>query len=278
MPYDAEISRNQPSCFLFLIDQSGSMDEKMPTTGKSKAQFVADVLNKTLYQLIIRCGRAEGVRNYFEIGVLAYGDTTVRSGFGGALNQGIIHPLSAVAENPLRIEERTKTVDDGAGGFIKQNTKFPIWFEPVMSGGTPMCAAFHQTAEVLVDWCDRHPGSYPPTVIHVTDGQSTDGAPGLIVDQIKRISTQNGECLVFNLHVDASEAESVVFPAEKSVLPDSYSQLLFDMSSLIPPILLPIARDYYPGTADDARFFAYKAGIEAVVNFFVIGTQASNMR
>jgi hypothetical protein len=41
---------------MFLIDQSGSMDEKMETGG-TKAQFVADVLNKTLYELIIRCTR-----------------------------------------------------------------------------------------------------------------------------------------------------------------------------------------------------------------------------
>lgn len=278
MPYDAEISRNNPSCFLFLIDQSGSMDEKIPAIGKSKAQFLADVLNKTLYQLIIRCSRAEGVRNYFEIGVLAYGDNTVCSGLGGALSEGVMHPVSAVADHPLRIEERTKTVDDGAGGFVKQSTKFPIWFEPVMSGNTPMCAAFRQAAEVLVDWCDQHPNAYPPTVIHVTDGQSTDGDPELIVDQLKLIATQNGDCLVFNLHVDANESEPVMFPVIESVLPDQFSRLLFRMSSQIPPNLLPIARDYYPGTADDALFFAYMAGIEATVNFFEIGTRASNLR
>lgn len=48
--YTAEISRTNPSAFLFIIDQSGSMDERMETE-QTKAQFVADVLNKTLYQL-----------------------------------------------------------------------------------------------------------------------------------------------------------------------------------------------------------------------------------
>ena len=42
MPYSAAISRTEPTAFMFLIDQSGSMDEKMETGG-SKAQFVADV-------------------------------------------------------------------------------------------------------------------------------------------------------------------------------------------------------------------------------------------
>ena len=50
MSYTAEISRSQPTAFLFLVDQSGSMDDKM-ASGRSKAQFVADVLNRTLMEL-----------------------------------------------------------------------------------------------------------------------------------------------------------------------------------------------------------------------------------
>jgi hypothetical protein len=37
------------------------MDEKM-ATGRSKAEFVADVLNKTIYTLITNCTKADGVR------------------------------------------------------------------------------------------------------------------------------------------------------------------------------------------------------------------------
>ena len=36
-----EISRDNPTAIVFLIDQSGSMDEKM-VTGKTKADFVAE--------------------------------------------------------------------------------------------------------------------------------------------------------------------------------------------------------------------------------------------
>src|SRR5437763_15442902 len=117
MLYQAEISRDNPTCFLFVIDQSGSMDEKTET-GNSKARFVADVLNKTLYTLVTNCSKADGVRNYFEIGVLAYGGTNVSSGFGGGLASGVIHPMSAISDNPLRVEERLKKVDDGAGGIV----------------------------------------------------------------------------------------------------------------------------------------------------------------
>jgi hypothetical protein len=108
MSYTAAIDRPNPAAFVFLIDQSGSMEEKLDT-GQSKADFVADVLNKTIYQLIIRCTRADGVRNYFDIGVLAYGGNGVSSGFGGELHGSHIHPISSIEAKPLRIEERIKS-------------------------------------------------------------------------------------------------------------------------------------------------------------------------
>jgi hypothetical protein len=108
--YGAEISRYSPACFLFVIDQSGSMDEKLEG-GLTKSQFVADVLNKTLYQLVIRCTRSDGVRDYFDVGVIAYGGSGVASAFSGPLASQFLHPLSAIEANPLRVEERTKRVE-----------------------------------------------------------------------------------------------------------------------------------------------------------------------
>jgi hypothetical protein len=70
--YSAEISRDNPTAVVFLIDQSGSMDEKM-VTGKTKADFVADVLNKTIYTLVTNCAKSDGVRHYFDVGVIGYG-------------------------------------------------------------------------------------------------------------------------------------------------------------------------------------------------------------
>jgi len=54
MPYSAEISRDNRTAILFVIDQSGSMDER-PEGGRMKSEFVADVLNKTLYTLVTNC-------------------------------------------------------------------------------------------------------------------------------------------------------------------------------------------------------------------------------
>lgn len=274
--YSAEISRTDPSSFLFVIDQSGSMDEKMETE-QTKAQFVADVLNKTLYQLVIRCTRADGVRNYFDVGVIGYGDS-VRSGFTGALGGKILHPLSDIEANPLRIEERTKRVPDGAGGLVDQATKFPVWFDPTSSGGTPMTAAMRTAAEAVAEWCDAHPASYPPTVIHVTDGASTDGDPSAVADALKQLSTGDGASLLFNLHISTTGGQPVVFPSSDGGL-DEYGRLLFRLSSPFPGHLVQAARDKgYDAVSSESRFFGYKAGYEAIVDFFDIGTRASNLR
>jgi len=277
MPYAAEISRANPSCFLFVIDQSGSMDERMEG-GTSKAAFVADVLNKTLYNLITRCTKADGCRPYFDVGVVAYGGNGVGSGFEGALSGTILHSLPEIEKNPLRIEERVKKVPDGAGGLVEQSTKFPVWFDPKNTGGTPMCEAMRRAAEVLVEWSDSHPNCYPATVIHVTDGQSTDGDPEHIATQLRQIATSDGQVLLFNLHIDATSSAPVIFPATESALPDHHSKALFRMSSGFPPHLVGAATERGYSATGESRFFGYKAGYEAIVDFFEIGTRASQMR
>jgi hypothetical protein len=56
MQYSAEISRAHPSCFFLVLDQSGSMEDPFAgsDTGRSKAQEVADVINRLLQTIISR--------------------------------------------------------------------------------------------------------------------------------------------------------------------------------------------------------------------------------
>jgi len=277
MTYSAEISRSNPTAFLFLIDQSGSMSDKM-SSGRSKAQQVADVLNRTLATLITRCTKSEGTRDYFEIGVIAYGASGAYNGFSGALSSSILHPISAIESSPLRIEERYKKVDDGAGGIIEQPIKFPIWFEPQSSGGTPMCQAITSAAVELVSWCDSHPDCYPPTVLHITDGESTDGSPEQLSSQLKQIQTNDGQVLLFNLHVSSKEDSPVEFPSAESGLADDFAKLLFRMSSQLPEHLIRFAQEKGFQVGMESRGFMFNADAVQIVDFFDIGTRASQLR
>ncbi|WP_170417784.1 vWA domain-containing protein [Ruegeria arenilitoris] len=272
MTYSAEISRDNPTCILFVVDQSTSMSEKM-ATGKSKAEFVADALNKTLYTMITNCTKADGVRNYFEVGVIGYGGSGTPNGLKGALAGNAVSSISDVAENPLRVESRTQLLDDGAGGVLERSVKFPVWFEAVANGGTPMTAALTRCAEILVDWCDNHPNSYPPTVLHLTDGESTDGSPERVADAIRQISTNDGTALLLNAHISTAVGEAVQFPASSSGLANSYATQLFDMSSVLPAHVANLAKEKGYPLSEGARGFMFNADPKDIVNFFEIGTR-----
>ena len=276
MAYEAQISRGAPTAFLFVVDQSGSMADKM-SSGKSKAEFVADALNRNLASLIVRCSKSEGVRDYFDIGVVGYGDR-VENGFSGQLGGALLNPISAIERNPRRVEDRKRKMDDGAGGIIETSIKFPVWFEPKASGGTPMRAALAKAAEELVAWCDAHPDSYPPTLLHVTDGESTDGDPEEIAKHLGQIRTNDGEVLILNIHVSALGADAIRFPSSESGLPDSYAKMLFRMSSALPKHLVALAQEKGIRADSEARGFMFNAEAAEIVDFFDIGTRASQLR
>jgi hypothetical protein len=51
LSYQAEISRTSPTAIVMVMDQPASMNHRLKS-GQSKAAFLADVLNKTLYTLL----------------------------------------------------------------------------------------------------------------------------------------------------------------------------------------------------------------------------------
>jgi hypothetical protein len=267
MTYTAEISRSNPSCFLFLIDQSGSMQDVLDPSniqamdtpvvvdgrnythaaaGKTKAQGVADAINRLLQNLVIKCAKSEGVRDYYSVGVIGYGGD--RSGlkvgpaFGGSLVGRELVPISEIADHPARIEERTKKVDDGAGGLVDQVIKFPIWFDAVAHGGTPMSQAMTKAQFILADWISEHPMSFPPIVINITDGEWSTDDPTTAADSIKSLATIDGNVLLFNIHISSTQAAPIEFPEHESRLVDEYAKFLFNLSSILPAYMQSIAR------------------------------------
>lgn len=277
MAHEAQISRNNPTAFLFVVDQSGSMADKM-SSGKSKSEFVADALNRTLMNLIGRCTKAEGVRDYFEVGVIGYGGSGVGNAFSGALGGRALNPISALEQSPARVEDRKRKMDDGAGGIIETSVKFPVWFEPRASGGTPMREALTKAAEELATWCDGHPECYPPTILHVTDGESGDGDPEEVASHLSQITTNDGPVIVFNIHVSTLGGDRIRFPSSESGLPDNYAKLLFRMSSLLPSHLASFAKEKVSTVGPESRGFIFNAEAAEIVDFFDIGTRASQLR
>ncbi len=278
MPYIAEISRANPSCFLFLIDQSGSMRDPFGAdSGRRKADCVADAINRLLQNLVIKCAKAEGVRDYYHVGVMGYGH---RSGpaFAGPLQGRELVPISEVADNPARVEERTRKVEDGAGGLVEQTVKFPIWFDPAANGGTPMCRALKTAKDILETWIAGHPDGFPPIVINITDGEATDGDPIIPAQDLTSLAGADGNVLLFNLHLSSQKASPVEFPDSEDGLTDHYAKMLFQMSSLLPDYMRGFAQEEGYAATENTRGFVFNGNMVSIIRFLDIGTRPSNLR
>ncbi len=275
MPYVAQISRSNPTALIFLLDQSSSMLEpfgRQPE--KSKAAGVADALNRLLQNLVLKCAKADGIRDFFHVGMLSYGGR-VASAFSGALAGKSIVPIGELANNPLRVEVRTRQVDDGAGGLVDEQFKFPVWFEARPMGRTPMCEALRWAREGVQVFLDAHPACYPPIVINITDGQPSDGDPREEAKQVRALASQDGNVLLFNAHLSDKQNHPVEFPEDESGLPDDYARLLFRMSSELPPKLLEVARASHFRVGPKSRGFVFNADLVAVIRFLDIGTRVA---
>jgi len=287
MPYSAEISRTAPTAFLFLLDQSASMQdafggaEQKGDAAPSKARVLADTVNKLLQNLILRCAKEDGVRDYFHVGVIGYGQR-VQPVVRPAQGQGstdVLIPISHLADRPLRMEQRTKEVPDGQGGVTKRRVQTPIWFDPQAKNGTPMCQALDLAAQTVRDWIDLHPHNYPPIVLNVTDGEATDGDPLRYAQQVRSFATDDGDVLLFNIHLSESEEAAVELPDSIGELPDDeYARQLYQMSSTLPFSMRAAAEHEGYRVTLDTRGFVFNADPVALVRFLEIGTRPSTLR
>lgn len=281
MPHRAEISRDNPTLFVFLLDQSGSMSDPFGGRGSrpgapvSKAAGLADAVNRILSNLVIRCSEGEKTRHYFDVAVLGYGAQRgrVEPALGGALAGREIVSITEIGDSPAEVEERMVLRPDGAGGTIEAAIKFPIWFHPLAGSDTPMVLALERASALVEGWVAGHRRAFPPVVVHLTDGEATDGDPRPAARRLSRIETDDGSVLLFNCHISSTLAAPILFPAQVGGLPDSYARSLFEMSSRLTPTMLDYARGQGYTLDDGARGFVMNADMVDLVRFLDIGTR-----
>ena len=282
MPYTADISRNNPGCFLFLIDQSGSM---MGALGGQpdlrKMDGAADALNRILDAISQRCSQGMDVRDYFDIGVITYstdgaGRPKLETALPGTTPEQPFLSVSQVVD-AAEVEDRQVKESDGAGGIVEVNRKFPVWLQPEAGYGTPMCDALSAASKALQDWTAQHPDSYPPMVINVTDGDATDGNPEPLAQQIMALGTSDGNVLIYNAHLSEMSAMPVQYPTQESEAPpDEYAARMFRMSSVFPDPVVELAASMGISVTEGSRGYVYNADMVALVQFLDIGTRAAS--
>ncbi|NCC11091.1 MAG: DUF4433 domain-containing protein [Bacteroidia bacterium] len=240
--YTAQITRNAPTAFLFLVDNSISMNRMTTFNGERMmlSEAVARIVNHQINELVLRCIKSTEVRHYYDIAVIGYGSEAY-SGWQGSLEGRDFVSPQELKENPFKVittkvEKRTRK-----GVDLKEVEKVQ-WIEPRNDANhTRMNLAFQRAQTLLTQWLEQHAAQdcYPPTVIHITDGEYNGGTTRdemiQLANELKSMSTNDGNVLLFNVHVTPEEGEAFAFPADKSEISNSrYATTLFDLSSLLP--------------------------------------------
>jgi hypothetical protein len=278
---------SHPGCIVFLLDQSYSMNDGLAGSPRPKIDALAAGINRFVSDLICHCELGEyKPRNWFDVGVIGY--TTDRSippnaiigpvlrGRQGSLTGRDLVSVPDLFDDPLVIDDREMMVDDGEGGLVKTLVKFPIWYRkpaPETMGGTPTCAAFDYVRNVVTPWCDSHPGSFPPMVIHLTDGEASDGDPEPHAEALRAVGTDDGRLLLFNCYLPESQATPVVFPASEETLSDERVKVLFRMSSEVPETMRKRAGYRGISCATGARGLMCNAEYAQILMLIQMGTR-----
>jgi len=289
MSYQAQWGTPHPGCVIILLDQSGSMADtfggNQVGAGNQKSDMVATLVNGLLKELITLNTSGTTIKPRIDIAVLGYESSSVRSALGGPLSGKDFVSLQELNDNPIRMEPRTKKEMDSTGNVIEIPVYFPIWIEPISGGGTPMVQALQRARDLAQKWVREyptkypqapHPAPYPPVVINVTDGAATDGDITGPCHDITRISTPDGNALLYNCHITNISSGTIEFPVSASELPPDSSNLatlMFSVSSEIPET----ARNNYEAATGQklkpgAHGMIFNGDANSVRQLFKVGT------
>ena len=248
-------------------------------SGQSKCRQAADAINRIIDALSQRCSQGMDVRDYFDIGIVTYdtggflwlGDK-LNSVFSGTSLANPFLPISQVVDAAEVVEKQVKE-SDGEGGLVEVTRKVPVWLRPEANGGNPICAALTTVSEALKGWLPQHPDSFPPIVIHVTDGEYHGEDPEPLAQEIMSLATNDGNTLLFNIHLSGKKARPVQFPDREAGLPSKEAELLFRISSVLPAPSLALAATMGLPVTGLSRGFVFNSDMTALVQFLDIGTR-----
>lgn len=238
-PYTAQVTRDTPTAFIFLVDQSISMNRSTLLYGEplTLSEAVARIVNRSIEELVNRCIKGSEVRRYFDIAVIGYSDEAQSAWQGKLVGRDFVTP-EELRQSPYktitaREEKRTRR-----GVEIKEVQRTQ-WLEPKHQGKhTRLDKAVRYAQRLLEQWCTEHRGKvcYPPTVINITDGEYNAVSYKemlQIAGELKSIETLDGNTLFFNIHISPTTLQTTSFPEEPTGL-EPLAQRLYALSSLLP--------------------------------------------
>ena len=283
LAYGGGFDRETPGYFIFLLDQSGSMNRPVGGgEGVLKSDALADNLNSWIDNLLVMCAGSSGILPYLDVSVIGY---STDDGGGPIIEPALVGPLAGrervgideLAQHPAREEETMQQFfDEEPNEIVEVPYTHRIWVEPKASYGAPMSSALVKAYELADEWTQQHPDSLPPIVINFSDGESIEGDPRDDADSLKSISTNDGNVLLLNCQLSEMETEGIVFPSSSTellVTGDPHAQTLFDISSVIPETMLESGKALGFDLSRGAHCMAFNAEAVGFIRFFEVGSR-----
>lgn len=204
--YTAQITRNTPTAFIFLIDQSVSMQKYTTLYGEEMpmAEAVARIVNHQLNELVLRCIKGSETRDYYDIAIIGYGEKAY-SGWKGELEGRDFVKPSELKEHPYK-KITTKKETRTRKGVKVVEVEEVQWIEAeATQGWTRVHLAFEKAKGLLDEWMEKHHDKdcYPPTIINITDGEFNGATKEYVLQQaneLKSMFTNDGNVILFNIH------------------------------------------------------------------------------
>lgn len=289
MTYQMNMSATNPGLVIFLLDQSGSMDDEFEGESLARGQklmdAVAAIVNKTIHKVGLSCVKGSTIRPRVDIAIIGYnGAQGVHSALPNLYDGKEIVSIEALMEKNLRVDERKrKEYSPETGEYEEIRVQFPIWVDPCADGGTPMCGALTKATGLAQSWIAAHQDSFPPILVNITDGAANDSDPRPAAEEFKRLSTNDGNALVFNCHIcKFPSPDGVSYPESLERLPTGthdalvLAQALFSMSSDLPGPMFELAKaKVNPNLEPGARGFVFNADVSGIIDMITIATSVA---
>lgn len=282
--YTHEITRRNRTAFVIAIDQSCSMQEQVIVRSRlmTKAEAVAIITDRLIDELIMRARREDGVRNYYDIAVIGYGNDEVYPLVGESLD---FVPITTIASRKVERRELLfeRILPSGKQGMVRESIS--EWVAPHAAGSTPMYEMLIAATDLVERWCKepQNSESFPPIVFNITDGEPTDCTDEQLREaagRLRSVATADGNVLLINVHISTNTTQpAIVFPRMDEIGRDNrYARLLADISSRVPEAMEESVRQYRNDFAlPPFVAMSYNASITNAVAMLDIGSRSATI-
>ena len=227
--YTAMVSQMRPTAVMFIVDHSDSMSRSTEIAGKKfdyMSEAVALIVNKQIDELLSVCSEGGEVKDLIHIAVIGYGSESYCAWDGELAGRGFVTPTELLAYKERHRSDKRPWVqarDDG--------------------NGSNCSGAFALAYTMLEEWMESRKNQYfyPPTVVHITDGEidSEQMRPFLReAEKIKKLSSGDGNVMIWNVDISPVKMTELILPSGAELGALGYSGLsLYEASSVLPSVM-----------------------------------------